>query len=162
MCILTIVTRERLGRNVTAVTNTHTTIEEFLDASFQCGPCRIKESRRLVQPRTFIFFLFIFYLACFPSELNWKYGFYRQSVGLLGRVISPSQDRYLHRTTQTQNKRRQTSMPQVGFELTTPVFVRTKTFRALDSAASDRHLSNLIYLPACLCVLCIVLSVNEL
>jgi hypothetical protein len=31
---------------------------------------------------------------------------YRQFVGLLGRVISPSQGRYLHRTTQTQNKRK--------------------------------------------------------
>jgi hypothetical protein len=45
----------------------------------------------------------------------------RQSVGLLGRGISPSQGRYLHRTTQIHNKRRQTSMPWVGFELTIPV-----------------------------------------
>jgi hypothetical protein len=30
----------------------------------------------------------------------------RQSVGLLGRGISQTQGRYLHRTTQTQNKRR--------------------------------------------------------
>jgi hypothetical protein len=30
---------------------------------------------------------------------------YTQAVGLLGRGISPSQGRYLHRTTQTQNKR---------------------------------------------------------
>jgi hypothetical protein len=29
----------------------------------------------------------------------------RQSVGLLGRGINPSQGRYLHRTTQIQNKR---------------------------------------------------------
>jgi hypothetical protein len=28
----------RLARNVTAVTNTHTTIEEFLDASFPTWP----------------------------------------------------------------------------------------------------------------------------
>jgi hypothetical protein len=28
-------------------------------------------------------------LACFPSELIWNYDSYRQSVGLLGRVISP-------------------------------------------------------------------------
>jgi hypothetical protein len=41
-----------------------------------------------------------------------------------------------HRTTQTQNKRRQTSMPQVGFEPTMPVFERTKTVHALDRAAS--------------------------
>jgi hypothetical protein len=30
----------------------------------------------------------------------------RQSVGLLGRGISPSQGHYVHRTTQTQNKRK--------------------------------------------------------
>jgi hypothetical protein len=52
----------------------------------------------------------------------------RQSVGLLGREISPSQGRYLNRTTKTQKKRRQTSMPRVGFEPTIPVFERAKTF----------------------------------
>jgi hypothetical protein len=40
-----------------------------------------------------------------------------------------------HRTTHTQNKRIQTSMPLVGFELTTPVFERAKTVHALDRAA---------------------------
>jgi hypothetical protein len=34
----------------------------------------------------------------------------KQSVGILGRGISPSQDHCLHRTTQTQNKCTQTSM----------------------------------------------------
>jgi hypothetical protein len=28
-------------------------------------------------------------LACFPSELIWTYGFYRQLVGLLGWVTNP-------------------------------------------------------------------------
>jgi hypothetical protein len=41
-----------------------------------------------------------------------------------------------HRTASIQNKRTQTSKPQVGFELTIPVFERTKTVRALDRAAS--------------------------
>jgi hypothetical protein len=41
-----------------------------------------------------------------------------------------------HRTTQTQNKRTQTSMPRVGFEPTIPVFERTKTVHALDRAAT--------------------------
>jgi hypothetical protein len=36
----------------------------------------------------------------------------------------------------TQNKRRQTSMPEVGFDPTTPVFERTKTVHALDGAAT--------------------------
>jgi hypothetical protein len=39
-----------------------------------------------------------------------------------------------HRTTQTQNKRTQTSIPQVGFKPTIPVFERTKTVHALDRA----------------------------
>jgi hypothetical protein len=46
-------------------------------------------------------------------------------------MISPSQGRYL---TQTQNK--QTSMPQVGFEPTIPVFERAKTVHVLDRAAT--------------------------
>jgi hypothetical protein len=43
----------------------------------------------------------------------------RHSVGLLGRVTSPSQCRYL---TQTKNKHKLTSMPLVGFEPTVLVF----------------------------------------
>jgi hypothetical protein len=34
VCVPPIVARQRLGRNVTAVTNTHATIEELLDESF--------------------------------------------------------------------------------------------------------------------------------
>jgi hypothetical protein len=41
-----------------------------------------------------------------------------------------------HRTTQTQNKRTQTCMPQVRFESTIPVFERTKTVHASDRAAT--------------------------
>jgi hypothetical protein len=41
--------------------------------------------------------------------------------------------RPLHRTTQTQNKRTQTSMPQAGFEPMISVYERAKT--ALDRAA---------------------------
>jgi hypothetical protein len=41
-----------------------------------------------------------------------------------------------HRTTQTQNKRIQTSKPQVAFEPMTPVFERAKTVHALDRAAT--------------------------
>jgi hypothetical protein len=40
-----------------------------------------------------------------------------------------------HRTTQTQSKRIQTSMPRVGFEHMIPVFERAKTVHALDRAA---------------------------
>jgi hypothetical protein len=41
-----------------------------------------------------------------------------------------------HRKTQTENKRTQTSMPSVGFELTIPVFKRAKTVHDLDCAAT--------------------------
>jgi hypothetical protein len=41
-----------------------------------------------------------------------------------------------HRTTQTQNKRTQTSMPRVRFEPTIPEFERAKTVRALGHAAT--------------------------
>jgi hypothetical protein len=41
-----------------------------------------------------------------------------------------------HRTTQTQNKRTQTSIPWVVFEATTPVFERAKIVHALDGAAT--------------------------
>jgi hypothetical protein len=41
-----------------------------------------------------------------------------------------------HRTTQTLNKRTQTSMTRVGFEPTIPAFQRAKTVHALDHAAT--------------------------
>jgi hypothetical protein len=41
-----------------------------------------------------------------------------------------------HRTTQTPNKRIQTSMRRVGFDPTIPVFQREKTVHALDRAAT--------------------------
>jgi hypothetical protein len=40
-----------------------------------------------------------------------------------------------HRTRQTQNKRKQTSMPRVGFKTTTQVFELGKTVHALARAA---------------------------
>jgi hypothetical protein len=46
-----IVARKLLGRNVTAVTNTHATIEELLDASFSVWPvsyCHALRDRRRV------------------------------------------------------------------------------------------------------------------
>jgi hypothetical protein len=42
-----------------------------------------------------------------------------------------------HRTTQTQNKRRQISIPRMGFEPTIPAFQRAKTVHALDRAATE-------------------------
>jgi hypothetical protein len=50
--------------------------------------------------------------------------------------ISSSQDRYLHRTTQTQQKRGETSMLLVGFELTIPIFEQARIFHTLDGAVT--------------------------
>jgi hypothetical protein len=62
---------------------------------------------------------------------------YTQSVGLLGRGISPPQGHYLHakKKIQTHNKRTQTSTPRVEFEPTIPAFQRAKTLHAVDRAA---------------------------
>jgi hypothetical protein len=57
----------------------------------------------------------------------------RHSVGLLRRVISPLQGRYL---TQTQNKHKQISMSRVGFEPKVPALERAKIADALDRAAT--------------------------
>jgi hypothetical protein len=61
---------------------------------------------------------------------------FTQSVGLLGPGISPPQGHYLHIGQHKQNKRTQTSMPRVGFELTIPVFERAQTVHALDRSAA--------------------------
>jgi hypothetical protein len=41
-----------------------------------------------------------------------------------------------HRTTQAENKRAQTTIPLVGFELTNSMFERVKTVHALESTVS--------------------------
>jgi hypothetical protein len=41
-----------------------------------------------------------------------------------------------HRTTQRENKRKQTSIPRVGFEPTTPMCERVKTIHAYDRVAA--------------------------
>jgi hypothetical protein len=61
---------------------------------------------------------------------------YKQLVGLLGQVISPSQGHYLPEQCK-QNNCRQTSMPRLGFDPTAPLFEWVKTFRALDRVATD-------------------------
>jgi hypothetical protein len=59
-----------------------------------------------------------------------------QSVGLLGRRISPSQGHYLHTEQHKHRTNTQTSMPRVGFEPTIPVFERAKTVHASDRATT--------------------------
>jgi hypothetical protein len=63
--------------------------------------------------------------------VSWPFA---QLVGLLGWGSS-RRKAAAHRTAQTQNKRTQTSMLQVEFEITIPVFERAKTVHALDRAA---------------------------
>jgi hypothetical protein len=50
--------------------------------------------------------------------------------------MSPSQDRYLHAEQHKQDKRTQTSTPQVGFDTMIPAFDRAKTVDDLDRAAT--------------------------
>jgi hypothetical protein len=91
-----------------------------------------------------VFFLYL-YSCCSRLEhrasvkrfVSLQFLNFRQSVGFLGRVISPSQSRYLHTEQhKTQNKRRRTSMPCIGLETTIPVFERMQIFHALDRAAT--------------------------
>jgi hypothetical protein len=71
-----------------------------------------------------------------PWPLFQFFDLFTQSVGLLEQRITPWQGRYLHTGQHKQNKRTQTSLPQVGFELTNPVFEWAKTVYALDRAAT--------------------------
>jgi hypothetical protein len=90
------------------------------------------------------FFSLIFFSVALPTHSEpWPLIQFRnhfsQTVGLLGRVISSSQGRYLNAG---QHKHRintythQKSMPWVGFEPTIPVLERANTVHALDRAAT--------------------------
>jgi hypothetical protein len=72
----------------------------------------------------------------FPTRINLELWISQRAGRVLGRGSALSQGLYLHRTTQTQTKRRQTSMPRVGSEPTITVFEREKTFHTLDCAAT--------------------------
>jgi hypothetical protein len=61
---------------------------------------------------------------------------FTQSAELFGRVISPSQGRYLHTGQHKQNKRTQTSMLRMGFESTNPAFEGAKAVHASHRAAT--------------------------
>jgi hypothetical protein len=49
------VARQRLGKNVTAVTNTHATIEELLDASFCMRPVSYQGKEAISSFQNFLF-----------------------------------------------------------------------------------------------------------
>jgi hypothetical protein len=61
----------------------------------------------------------------------------RKSVGLLGRVIGPTQGLYLHTGQHNTEKRRHTSMPRAGFEHAISTFERPKTVLASDRLAIE-------------------------
>jgi hypothetical protein len=76
---------------------------------FLFSGCLITLSVSKLEVMLFIYCFTALCLAFAAFSVSWSCS---QSVGLLGRGISPSQGRYLHRATQTQNKRTQTSPPE--------------------------------------------------
>jgi hypothetical protein len=54
----------------------------------------------------------------------------------LAQGISSSQDRYIHKGQHKDNKRKQISMPRVGFEPMIPVFERARIVHTLDRAGN--------------------------
>jgi hypothetical protein len=76
------------------------------------------------------------YSPCGPQSL-----FQFPNIYTIGRTLWTGDQPFArplptHRTTQTQNKRTETSIPQAGFEPTTPVFEQAKTVHALERAAT--------------------------
>jgi hypothetical protein len=111
-----------LMQNMTLITEVQIQLSDMFDS---------------VKSHSFIFLLFpLQHRTSVNASFHFSFLIFRQSVGLLGRGISPSQGRYLHRTTQTRNERRQTSMPRVGFEPTTPGVKRAKIVYASVRAAT--------------------------
>jgi hypothetical protein len=64
--------------------------------------------------------------------------FFTHTVGLLGRVISPTQGRYLHRINAHTD-----TYSWLEFESTIPVFERAKTVHILDRAATVINLRSI-------------------
>jgi hypothetical protein len=62
--------------------------------------------------------------------------FFTHTIGLLERVIRPSQGRYIQTWQHKHRINAQTSMSWVGFEPMIPAFERAKTVHALDRAAT--------------------------
>jgi hypothetical protein len=87
---------------------------------------------------TFYLFIYFFFMALQPFGPSSLFQFlnpiHSRQDSLNGGDQPVARPLPTHRTTQTQNKSTQASMPRVGFEPTTPVFKRAKTVRALDRA----------------------------
>jgi hypothetical protein len=91
----------------------------------------------------------LWYISVISLILQWLYSpllgpdllfsfviIFIQMVGLVGRVISPSQGRYLHTEQHKHRTNSHTHMPWVGFEPTILVSKRAKCVHALDRAAT--------------------------
>jgi hypothetical protein len=79
-----------------------------------------------------------FFTVAFPAHSGpWPCNHFSQTVGLVGRVISSSQDRYLNTG---QHKHRISAHTEIDdyveFERTIPASERAKTVHALDRAAT--------------------------
>jgi hypothetical protein len=87
----------------------------------------------------YIFFFHWLYSPLGPRPLFFSFMIILQMVGLLGRVISSSQDLYIN-TGQQRHRintyTHHTSMPYVGFEPTIPASERAKTAHVLDRSAT--------------------------
>jgi hypothetical protein len=90
----------------------------------------------------FFLYPFLLYRTLMVSKIFIFLCIYTQSVGLLGRVIDPSQGLYLntgqhkHRKTHARTHTHQTYMPEVGFEHTITASERAKRVHALDRSAT--------------------------
>jgi hypothetical protein len=86
--------------------------------------------------------LFKFYLSMDLQYFRWTLAAfsvtepYTQSVGSLGRGISPPKGRYLHTEQHKHNKRTQKSVPRAGFQPTIRGFHQAKRVDVLDRAAT--------------------------
>jgi hypothetical protein len=112
--------------------------------------CEIVNTFRYVVSKSITsayFYLFLIYLTIHPSIRLYSLllclgRFFNFLIFTVGKTSStgdqpvPSQGRYLHAGQQKQNKRTRTSMPQVGFEPTIPVFKWAKMVHVLDGAAT--------------------------
>jgi hypothetical protein len=76
-----------------------------------------------------------------------------QLVGLLGRVIGPTQGLYLHTEQHNTEKRRHTSMPRASFEPAISTSERPKTVLASDRSAIETgyeiEIRDIISAPKC-------------
>jgi hypothetical protein len=100
------------------------TFSDHTEAVCNCVICKVMRTY-FNQPIPIL--LLLFFLADAIQNQS-------ERVVLLERRISPSQGRYLHRTTGAQN-RRHICICKMGFEPTIPVIKRAKTLLALDREA---------------------------